>query len=98
MPQEQLISDDHNCHDTPLILTRPSNCSTILLRIIVCLHNGLRYFAHEIAKSRNSEISNYNSCFKTFNKLVWFLGYGKMLVVRVAKVATALVEQSLRIV
>ena len=38
--QEELISDDQNCHDTPLILTRPSNCSTELLRIIVCLDNG----------------------------------------------------------
>ena len=35
-----IISDDQNCHDTPLILTCPSNCSTILLRIIVCLDNG----------------------------------------------------------
>ena len=25
---------------TPLILTRPSNCSTILLRITVCLDHG----------------------------------------------------------
>ena len=43
-PQEELISplisDDQNCHDTPVILTRPSNCSTILLRISVCLDNG----------------------------------------------------------
>ena len=39
MPQEELISDDQNCRDTPLIPTRPSNCSTILLRIIVCLDN-----------------------------------------------------------
>ena len=39
-PHEKLISDDQNCQDTPLILTRPSNFSTILLRIIVCLDNG----------------------------------------------------------
>ena len=45
---------------------------------------NLCYFA----KSRNceitkSEISNYNSCFKTSNKQVWFLGHGKyMLVMR----------------
>ena len=39
-PQKKLISDDQSCHDTPLILTGPSNCSTILLRIIVCLDNG----------------------------------------------------------
>ena len=37
---EELISDDQNCHDIPLMLTRPSNCSAILLRIIVCLDNG----------------------------------------------------------
>ena len=39
-PQEELISDDKICHDTPLILTRPSNCSNILLKIIVGLDNG----------------------------------------------------------
>ena len=34
------MSDNQNCHDTPLMLTRPTDCSTILLRIIVCLDTG----------------------------------------------------------
>ena len=28
-PQEEMVSDNQNCHDTPLILALPSNCSTI---------------------------------------------------------------------